>query len=62
MLSWKNPIFGGEMGAAAKGSGASRPDQKIGPLGEWVDLLGQPLTLKLVSKHFGPEPPLERKD
>ena len=38
----------------AKGSGTSILDQK---LAHWVDLLGQPLSRKLVFKTFGPEPP-----
>ena len=34
--------------AGAKRSGASRPDQKVGRLGDWVDLLDQPLSPKII--------------
>ena len=46
------------MGVAAtvapKGLGPQDPTRK---LAHWVNLLGQPLTRKLVYKNFGPEPP-----
>ena len=51
MLFWKYLIFGGKMGVAAtvapKGLGPQDPTKK---LAHWVDLLGKPLTLKLVFK------------
>ena len=54
---WKNPIFGGKMGVAAtvvpKGLGLQVPTKK---LAHWVDLLGQPLSRKLVFKKIRSEP------
>ena len=56
----KNPIFSGKIGVATtvapKGLGPQDPTKK---LAEWVDLLGQPLSLKHVFKIFGPKPPLK---
>ena len=47
------------MGVAAtvapKGLGTQDPTKN---LARWVNLLGHPLTRKLVLKNFGPEPPL----
>ena len=59
VLFWKKHlIFGGKMGVAAtvapKGLGPQVPTKE---LADWVDLLGQPLSRKLVFKNFGPEPP-----
>ena len=48
-----NPIFGGKMGV--KGSGASRPDQKVGSPGKSLD---STVISKIVFKNLGPEPPL----
>ena len=54
----ENHIFGGKMGVATtvapKGLGPQVPTRK---LAHWVEHLGQPLSLKLVFKKFGYEPP-----
>ena len=42
--------------ASAKGSRASRPDQKVGSS---VELSGQPLSQKKVFENLRPEPPLK---
>ena len=42
---------------APKGLGPQDPTKK---LADWVKLLGQPFTRKLVFKNFGPEPPRRR--
>ena len=54
MLLWKNHIFGGQMGMAATLAHESLgPQDLIKKLAHWVDLLGQPLSIKLVFEIFG---------
>ena len=53
----KTTLFGGKIGVATtvapKGLGPQDPTKK---LVHWGELLGQPLTQKLVFKNFVPEP------